>query len=252
MVKIISWNPNGIRALMKKIDIKKFIDDNKPDILCFNEIKASDAVNTIYMQLEFKYHYWNLSKRKGYAGTIVYSKIEPLSVDKSPFDEEGRLICLEFDEYYVLNLYVPNSGQGLKRLKYRVEEWDVKLREYVHKLMSKKPVVIMGDMNVAHQAIDLARPKQNSRIAGYTKEERESFQKLLDMGFIDTYRSVNPETVKYSYWSYRTRGRERGVGWRIDYGLVSEKLKDNVGEVDILDKQMGSDHCPVSLIIDFE
>ena len=247
MVKIISWNPNGIRALFKKIDMNSFLKNHEPDILCFNEIKASNQVNTIYMQMMFKYQYWNISKaKKGYAGTVTFSKIKPLSVDKSPFDEEGRLICLEFEEYYVLNLYVPNSGQGLKRLKYRVEEWDVKLREYIGKL--KKPVVIVGDMNVAHQAIDLARPKTNLLTAGYTIEERENFQKLLDMGFIDTFRNKNPETIKYSYWSYRFKCRERGIGWRLDYGLVSEKLKDKIEEVEIMD-QTGSDHNPILLVI---
>jgi len=250
MVKIISWNPNGIRALMKKINMNKFINDNKPDILCFNEIKASEPINTIYLHLHYKYQYWNISKRKGYAGTVTFSLIKPLSVDKSPFDDEGRLICLEFDKYYVINVYVPNSGAKLARLKYRTEVWDIKLREYISKL--KKPVIIVGDLNVAHHEIDIARPKTNLRTAGYTIEERKSFQKLLDMGFIDTYRSKNPDEVKYSYWSYRTRGRERNVGWRIDYGLVSKDLEDKIEEVNILDKEMGSDHCPVSLIIGFE
>ena len=249
MVKIISWNPNGIRALMRKINMREFIKDNNPDILCFNEIKASDPVNTIYMQIAFKYHYWNISKRKGYAGTITYSKIKPISVDKSPFDEEGRLICLEFDKYYVLNVYVPNSGAKLARLHYRTKTWDVQLRQYIYHL-KKKPVIIVGDLNVAHHEIDLARPKTNLTTAGYTLDERKSFDKLLSMGFIDTFRYKNPDVVKYSYWSYRTRGRERGVGWRIDYCLIPEDMKDKIKEVDILDDQMGSDHCPISLIID--
>lgn len=245
-MKIISWNPNGIRALMKKVNIDSFIKEHDPDILCFNEIKASAPSNVIIFQLNFKYQYWNVSKaRKGYAGTMVACKKKPLSVDKSPFDNEGRMICLEFKDYYVINLYVPNSGSELKRLKYRVEEWDIKLREYVKKL--DKPIIMVGDFNVAHKEIDLARPKTNKKTAGFTNEERESFQKLLDMGFIDTYRKFEPEKVKYSYWSYRFRCREKGLGWRIDYGLVSKKLEDKIEEVDILDKQMGSDHCPILL-----
>lgn len=245
-MKIISWNPNGIRALLKKIRLDKFIEEYKPDILCFNEIKGSAAISNIYLQSLFKHQYWNISKaKKGYAGTVVFSKIKPINVIKSPFDEEGRLICLEFDNYYVINVYVPNAGAELKRLKYRVEEWDEKLREFI--LSLKKPVIIVGDFNVARTEKDLARPKNNLRTAGYTKEERESFEKTLSLGLMDTYRELYPNEIKYSYWSYRFRCREKNLGWRIDYCLISNELKDKIIKSEILDKEIGSDHCPILL-----
>ena len=245
-MKIISWNPNGIRALMKKISIKDFIKKYQPDILCFNEIKASTPISNIYLQLEFKNQYWNVSKaKKGYAGTVVLSKIKPINVIKSPFDDEGRLICLEFEEYYLINVYVANAGQDLKRLDYRIGVWDVKLREFVSKL--DKPVIIMGDMNVAHKEIDIARPKYNLRTPGFTIEERESYKKLLDLGFVDTFRHFYPTTIKYTYWGYRFKCREKNIGWRIDAALVNKDLMNKVVSSEILDEEVGSDHCPIVL-----
>ena len=245
-MKIISWNPNGIRALIKKIKLTEFIKKYKPYILCFNEIKASAAISSIPLQLEFRHQYWNISEKKGYAGTCVLSKIKPLNVIKSPFDKEGRLICLEFEEYFVINVYVPNSGQELKRLGYRVHQWDFALREFVSKL--EKPVILVGDMNVARTSIDLARPRQNTKTSGFTIEERESFEKLLkECKLIDTFRYLHPNVVKYTYWGYRFRCREKNLGWRIDYGLVSEKIKDKIVRSEILDKELGSDHAPIVL-----
>ena len=245
-MKILSWNPNGIRALMKKISIKDFIKKYKPDIICFNEIKASAPLPNIYLQLEFKNQYWNVSKaRKGYAGTAVLSKIKPLNVIKSPFDDEGRLICLEFEEYFLINVYVVNAGQGLKRLYHRISDWDVKLREFISKL--EKPVILMGDMNVAHKEIDIARPKSNLQTPGFTKEERVSYQKLLDMGLVDTFRHFYPNVVKYTYWGYRFRCREKNIGWRIDAALVDKNIMDKVVSSEILDDEKGSDHCPIML-----
>lgn len=245
-MKIISWNPNGIRALMKKINISDFIKKYKPDILCFNEIKASAPVSTIPLQLAFKHQYWNISEKKGYAGTVVFSKIKPLNVIKSPFDKEGRLICLEFEEYFVINVYVPNSGQELKRLEYRVNVWDRFLREFISKL--EKPVILVGDMNVARTEIDLARPRQNRMSSGFTKEERESFELLLkECKLVDTFRHFHPEEVKYTYWGYRFRCREKNLGWRIDHGLVSENFVKNVMRSEILDEELGSDHCCILL-----
>ena len=184
-------------------------------------------------------------KKKGYAGTCILSNIKPLSIEKSPFDDEGRLLCLEFEEYYLINLYVPNAGQDLKRIKYRVEEWDVKLRKYIKS--KTKPVIVVGDLNVAHKEIDIARPKTNLRTPGYTIEERSSFDKLLGIGLIDTYRYIHPKEIKYSYWSYRFKCREKNLGWRIDYALVPEKMKSKIKRSEILDDEIGSDHCPILL-----
>jgi exodeoxyribonuclease-3 len=242
-MKIISWNVNGIRSWLKKIKFQQFIKNYEPDILCLNEIKASNPINALDFYI-YKYRYWNISKKKGYAGTCIFSKLEPLSVEKSPFDEEGRLLCLEFEDYYLINLYVPNSGQELKRLKYRTEKWDEELRNYIKK--KDKAVIIVGDMNVAHKEIDLARPKSNLHTAGYTMEERNSFEKLLNIGLIDTYRLLHQETKdKYTYWSYRFKCREKNLGWRIDYALISNNLKDKIVKSEILENELGSDHCPI-------
>ena len=195
----------------------------------------------------YPYQYWNISKaRKGYSGTVVFSKVKPLSVEKSPFDNEGRLINVEYEDFNLINLYVPNSGQELKRLEYRVNEWDEKLREYIKG--QKKPVIVVGDMNVARYEIDLARPKTNTRSSGFTKEERESFEKTLELGLVDTFRHFHPEEVKYSYWGYRFRCREKNLGWRIDYFLVSKELMKNITESDIMADQIGSDHAPIILL----
>ena len=247
-MKIISWNPNGIRALLKKIKINEFLQNHKPDILCFNEIKASHPENNLYFQTFFKHQYWNISEKKGYAGTCIFSNIKPLNIIKSPFDNEGRLICLEFEDFFLINVYTPNAGQELKRLDYRVKEWDVKFQEFVGKF--QKPSILVGDFNVAHKPIDLARPKSNEHSAGFTKEERDSFQELLNLGFIDSFRMFYPDKVQYSYWGYRFKCREKNLGWRIDYGLVSEKLKDKIKSSEILDNQLGSDHCPIILELD--
>ena len=247
-MKIISWNPNGIRALMKKVNLTEFFKKHNPDIVCFNEIKASAPISSIPLRLIFKYQYWNISEKKGYAGTVVLSKIKPINVIKSPFDKEGRLICLEFEEYYVINVYVPNSGQELKRLNYRVNEWDVKLREFIKSL--DKPVILVGDMNVARTPKDLARPKQNTRSSGFTQEERESFENMItECKLIDTYRHFYPDEIKYTYWGYRFRCREKNLGWRIDYALITEDLRDKIVRSEILDKPLGSDHAPIVLEI---
>ena len=246
-MKIIYWNVNGIRAVQRRINFNKFLTDNNADIMCLGEIKASKTENNMHLQMMYPHQYWNISKaKKGYSGTVVLSKIKPLSVEKSPFDEEGRLINLEFDNFNLINLYVPNSGQELKRLEYRVNEWDKKLREYINS--QKKPVIVVGDMNVARYEIDLARPKSNRRSSGFTKEERESFEKTLDLGLVDTFRHFHPDEVKYSYWGYRFKCREKNLGWRIDYFLVSKELMKDVRESDIMTEQVGSDHAPIILL----
>ena len=246
-MKIIYWNVNGIRAVQRRINFNKFLTEQNADIMCLGEIKASKTENNMHFQMMYPHQYWNISKaRKGYSGTVVFSKVKPISVEKSPFDNEGRLINLEYEDFNLINLYVPNSGQELKRLEYRVNEWDEKLREYIK--AQKKPVIVVGDMNVARYEIDLARPKSNTRSSGFTKEERESFEKTLELGLVDTFRHFHPEEVKYSYWGYRFRCREKNLGWRIDYFLVSKEMMKNVRESNILADQMGSDHAPIILI----
>jgi exodeoxyribonuclease-3 len=257
--KIISWNVNGIRALVKKVDMQKFLEKHKPDIMCFNEIKLSIPYDKVENNLQCKikkypHRYWNSSKtKKGYSGTAIFSNIKPLSVVydlDNHKNDEGRVITLEFEDYYLVNVYTPNSGRILERLKYRTEEWDVDFRKYIKKLIKKKEVVICGDLNVAHNDIDIHDPKSNERTAGFTKEERQSFNKLIKQcKLVDTFRKFHPdEKDKYSYWTYMRKAREKNKGWRIDYFLVTKKILKKIKNSDILMKQLGSDHAPVILL----
>lgn len=250
MVKIISWNVNGIRAIMKK-GFLDFVKTENPGILCIQEIKAHpDQVDQKLSQ--YKHHYWNSAEKAGYAGTAVFSKIEPISVtynfgEKENHKEEGRIITLEFKEYYLVNVYVPNSGRELIRLKYR-EEWDKLFLNYMKRLEKIKPAIICGDLNVAHTEIDLANPKSNyNKTAGYTQVEIDGLQRLIDSGYIDSFREFVKEKGHYTFWSQRFNARARNVGWRIDYFLVSEKLRDKMKIAFILPKAVGSDHCPIGL-----
>lgn len=248
-MKIISWNVNGLRALSRNISIENFVKKYNPDIICFNEIKSSTQTNTLLFNiLGYKEQYWNISTKKGYAGTVIFSKVKGIKIEKSPFDKEGRLICVEFPKFYLINLYVPNSGAQLKRLKYRTEEWDKELRKYIKDKQKNKEVIVVGDLNVARTEKDLARPKTNLKTAGYTLEERESFETTLkELELKDTFRELNPETIKYTYWSYRCKCREKNLGWRLDYALVSKKMFKNIKKSEIMDKEVGSDHCPILL-----
>lgn len=250
-MKLVSWNTNGIRAAVKK-GFYDFFNEIDADIFCVQETKMQEGQEEILSP--GYYQYWDSAVKKGYSGTLVFSKEKPLSYYKGlgidDHDLEGRVVTLEYEKFYLVNVYTPNSKDGLLRLDYRVNQWDKEFREYVNRLKEIKSVIICGDLNVAHNEIDLANPATNHFSAGFSDEERESFGKLLDSGFIDSYRHLYPDTVKYSWWSYRTAARERNAGWRIDYFLVSKDLANKVKEAEILNDIYGSDHCPVMLEID--
>lgn len=247
-MKLISWNVNGLRAVMKK-GFMDYFHQEEPDMMCLQEIKMSEG--QLELELPGYYQYFNYANKKGYSGTAIFTKHEPLNVyygiDMEEHDNEGRVITLEFEKFYLVTCYTPNSKRGLKRLDYR-QVWEDDFRDYLLKLNTKKPVVLCGDLNVAHNEIDLANPSSNRRNAGFTDEERGKFSELLDAGFIDTYRYFYPEIPDmYTWWSYITKARERNVGWRIDYFVVSEDFKDNILDASIHMEQHGSDHCPVVL-----
>ena len=249
-MRLISWNVNGLRACVNKgfLDFFKEID---ADIFCIQESKLQEG--QIQLELEGYHQYWNYAVKKGYSGTAIFTKAEPLSVTygigKEEHDQEGRVITLEFSEFYMVTVYTPNSQNELARLPYRME-WERDFLAYLKELETRKPVVFCGDLNVAHQEIDLKNPKTNRKNAGFTDEEREKFSQLLDAGFIDTFRYFYPEQEQiYSWWSYRFKAREKNAGWRIDYFCVSEALKDRLEDAKINTEIMGSDHCPVELDI---
>ena len=253
-MKIISWNINGIRAITQKDFFEDFSKMN-PDIICLQETKAQDGeVEKALSQLNAYHHYYNSAIRKGYSGVAMLSKIKPIAVTYDmgieEHDQEGRVICAEFETFYLVNVYVPNSGQELVRLDYR-QQWDIDFRNYLSKLKESKPVILCGDLNVAHQAIDLKNDKANyNKTAGYTQIEIDGMDHLLDAGFVDSWRHFHPETVAYTYWSYRFKARERNTGWRLDYFLVDNSLLDKVKNVEILSQYYGSDHCPIQLELD--
>ena len=249
-MKFISWNVNGIRACVTKgfLDYFKEVD---ADIFCLQETKLQEG--QIDLNLEGYYDYWNYAQKKGYSGTAIFTKKKPISVsygiDIEEHDNEGRVITLEFEDFYFITVYTPNSQSELKRLDYRMK-WEDDFREYLKKLDNIKPVIVCGDLNVAHKEIDLKNPKTNRKNAGFTDEEREKLTTLLKNGFIDTYRNFNPKKEGiYSWWSYRFNARKNNSGWRIDYFLASEKLKDRLVSADIHTEILGSDHCPVELVL---
>ncbi|MEF2900188.1 MAG: exodeoxyribonuclease III [Terrisporobacter sp.] len=249
-MKLISWNVNGIRACVGK-NFMEFFNEVDADIFCLQETKLQE--NQIDLQLEGYYQYWNYAKKKGYSGTSIFTKKEPLNViygmGIEEHDQEGRLITLEFEDFYMVTVYTPNSQSELKRLNYRMK-WEDDFKKYLKELDKKKPVIVCGDLNVAHKEIDLKNPKTNRKNAGFTDEERNKFTELLNAGFIDTFRYFYPtEENIYSWWSYRFKAREKNAGWRIDYFCVSEKMKDRLESAKIHTEVLGSDHCPVELII---
>jgi len=251
-MKIISWNVNGIRAIAKK-DFFQDFETISPDILCVQETKAQDAQVTETLASLTTYQlYSNSAEKKGYSGTAILTKTPPLSVKSdigiSEFDTEGRVLCLEFETFFLVNVYVPNSGSELKRLEYR-QSWDLAFFTYLKNLEKTKPVITCGDFNVAHKAIDLARPKPNyNKSAGFMQEEIDGMDRYVGGGFADTFRHFHPEsTDKYSWWSYRAGARGKNVGWRIDYFLVSQSFIPNINKAYILNNVMGSDHCPVGI-----
>ena len=249
-MKLISWNVNGLRACMKKGFADFFLKEDA-DIFAIQETKMQLDQLEDGMCFDGYHLYMNSAERKGYSGTLVYTKKEPISVEYNLKDEgcdEGRVITLEYEDFYFVCAYVPNSKDGLLRLDFRMQ-WEDRLRKHLMKLDKKKPVIYTGDLNVAHNEIDLKHPEDNHFSAGFSDQEREKFTVLLESGFIDTYRNLYPESEKYSWWSYRARARERNVGWRIDYFVVSERIFDKVKDSLIYDEIEGSDHCPVGLIL---
>ena len=249
-MKLISWNVNGLRACMTKGFMDAFESLNA-DIFCLQETKLSEG--QLALELPGYHPYWNYAEKKGYSGTAIFTREEPLSaaygIGISEHDHEGRVITLEYEKFYFVTVYTPNSQDGLKRLDYRME-WEKAFLAYLKKLEEKKPVIFCGDLNVAHQEIDLKNPKTNRKNAGFTDEERARFSELLKEGFVDTFRYFYPEeTGIYSWWSYRFHAREKNAGWRIDYFLVSEVLKDELKDAKIHTEIFGSDHCPVELEI---
>ena len=249
-MKLISWNVNGIRACLTK-GFENFFNEIEADIFCIQETKCQEE--QVNLEFEGYRSYWNSAEKKGYSGTAIFTKIEPLNVKYGigidEHDKEGRVITLEFNEFYMVNIYTPNSKRELERLDYR-QTWEDEIRKYLLELNKKKPVIMCGDLNVAHKEIDLKNPKTNTRSAGFTIEERNKMSELLDAGFIDTFRYLYPDKENaYSWWSYMRKAREKNVGWRIDYFIVSKDIEKQIKEATIYADIMGSDHCPVGLEI---
>ena len=248
-MKIVSWNVAGLRACLNK-GLDRFVAEDKADIYCFQETKITEEENPFHPLGYREYLY--PAEKKGYSGTMIYSKVEPISIkygiDDEEYDSEGRTITLEFENFYLVNCYVPNSKRGLLRLDSRMRFEEV-MKKYLLDLKSKKNVVYCGDLNVAHEEIDIKNPSTNHMSAGFTDEERDKMTKLLEAGFIDTYRHYNPDTVKYSWWSYMHQARSKDIGWRIDYFIVNKEFINNVTNTMIYTDVLGSDHCPIGIEI---
>ncbi len=249
---LMSWNVNGIRAIVKK-DFIKDVQQIQPDVLCLQETKGQpeDVKNALQLLPEYEVYVNSSKARKGYSGTAILTRHQPVEVTYDmgieAHDQEGRVITAEFSSFFLVTVYTPNSGEELKRLDYRTE-WDAAFKAHCAALERRKPVIICGDLNVAHTEIDIARPKANyNKSSGYTQREIDGLNDLLDIGLIDTFRHFYPEEIKYSWWNYRFKARERNVGWRIDYFLVSEVLKNALIGASIYNEIMGSDHCPVGI-----
>ena len=250
-MKFISWNVNGLRACVGK-DFENQFKELDADFFCLQETKMQEG--QLDLQFEGYESYWNYAEKKGYSGTAIYTKHKPLNVSYGmgveEHDHEGRIITLEYDQFYLVTCYTPNSQTELKRLDYRMT-WEDDFRKFLKSLDAKKPVVICGDLNVAHEEIDIKNPKANRRNAGFTDEEREKMTVLLNDGFTDSFRYLHPDEVTYSWWSYRFKAREKNAGWRIDYFLVSDRIKEQITEAKIHTEIMGSDHCPVEVDLTF-
>jgi exodeoxyribonuclease-3 len=256
--KLISWNVNGLRAALKK-GFEGFLDSESPDVICLQETKISHDLVDDFAFVGYPHSYWNCAQKKGYSGTAILSQTAPLSVQYGlgieKHDQEGRVITAEFDDYFLVTVYTPNAqghdaNKRPKRLDYRTQEWDVDFLAHCKALEASKPVIFCGDLNVAHQAIDLTNPKPNRKNAGFTDEERAGFDAIVEAGFVDSFRHLYPDaTERYSWWSYRAGARARNIGWRIDYFCTSESLTPQIKDAQILDQVLGSDHCPVALIL---
>ena len=250
-MKFISWNVNGLRACVGK-DFENLFKELDADFFCLQETKMQEG--QLDLQFEGYESYWNYAEKKGYSGTAIYTKHKPLNVSYGmgveEHDHEGRIITLEYDQFYLVTCYTPNSQTELKRLDYRMT-WEDDFRKFLKSLDAKKPVIICGDLNVAHEEIDIKNPKTNRRNAGFTDEEREKMTVLLNDGFTDSFRYLHPDEITYSWWSYRFKAREKNAGWRIDYFLVSDRIKEQITEAKIHTEIMGSDHCPVEVDLTF-
>ncbi len=249
-MKLVSWNVNGLRACLGK-GFMEYFESVDADVFCLQETKLQ--AGQVELQLPGYHQYWNYAEKKGYSGTAIFSKEEPISVrygvGVEALDHEGRLITLEFPTYFVVTCYTPNAQEGLKRIDHRME-WEDAFRAYLMELDKEKPVLICGDLNVAHQEIDLKNPGPNRGNAGFSDQEREKFSALLESGFTDSFRYLHPEAIGcYSWWSYRFRAREKNAGWRIDYWLLSDRLRDSIESASIESDVFGSDHCPVTLVL---
>lgn len=252
MMKLISWNVNGLRAVMKK-DFEGIFEAMDTDVLCLQETKMQ--AGQLDYDPEGYYAYYNYAEKKGYSGTAVYTRIKPLNVtygiQEDEHNTEGRVITCEYDDFFLVCVYTPNSQPELKRIDYRMQ-WEDDFREYLKMLDETKPVVLCGDLNVAHKEIDLKNPSANRKNPGFSDQEREQFTNLLEAGFIDSFRELHPNAInRYSWWSYRANARSRNTGWRIDYFVVSERLRNAIEAADILDQVFGSDHCPVMIKLNF-
>lgn len=266
-MKIIAFNVNSLRNIIKKNDLFKLIEDENPTILCMSETKLSCPIIDIQKIMEekvkgYKYRYYSTCDKAGYSGTAIYSKKEPINIyyglidnnnNNINIDNEGRVITLEFKKFFLVHVYTPNSGVALQRLKYRIDTWDQIFKTWLLYLQKTKPIIVCGDLNVANEEIDLKNPKSNHKTPGFTNEERESFKKILqEVDLIDTYRYKNKDKIEYSYWTYRMNARAKNVGWRIDYFLVSKNIINKVKKSKILTNVMGSDHAPIKLNITFK
>ena len=257
MLRIFSWNVNGLRAVINKGALQKFIEAEKPDILCLQETKAKQGQAEVDLP-EYE-ELWNSAERPGYSGTAIFTKIKPLSVsnvmptkvdmsdDYGDPLTEGRVLTAEFEHFYLVDVYTPNSKSSLERLRLREKRWDPEFLNYIKDLDAKKPVIICGDLNAAHEEIDLARPGDNMRNAGFTFEEREGISNIIAAGFVDTFRALNPDSVRYTWWSHWGHARENNVGWRIDYFFVSKRIFGKIKGAEIYENILGSDHCPISI-----
>ena len=260
-MKIYSWNVNGLRSVLNKGALQAMIKSEAPDIICLQETKAKQGQAEVDLP-EYE-ELWNSAERAGYSGTAIFTKLKPLSVKNvlpteiNMTDEfgnpltEGRVLTAEFENFYLVNVYTPNSKNELERLSLREKKWDPEFLNYLKELEKTKPVVTCGDFNAAHEEIDIARPKTNHHSAGFTDEERQGITNLIDAGFVDTFRSLHPDEVRYTWWSHWGHARENNVGWRIDYFFVSKVLKNNLKSAEIHEALMGSDHCPISIELEF-
>lgn len=258
-MKIVSWNVNGLRAILRKGNFLDFLNAENPDIVCIQETKAKQGQAEVDLP-EYE-EIWNSAERPGYSGTAIFTKIKPLSISTdfptlTPCADqfgnpstEGRVLTVEFPDFYLVNVYTPNSKRSLERLELRHNTWDKAYLEYLKQLEKTKPVITCGDFNAAHTEIDIARPKENQKNAGFTVEEREGITNYINAGFVDTFRTLHPDTIKYTWWSHLGHARANNIGWRIDYFFISSSLRNKLKSAEIYDQILGSDHCPISIEI---